>query len=58
MNFDLFIQLLTHLDPTELKEFLDERKRLEELELKEVAEKRAAKLMRASNIAAAAAAKK
>jgi large subunit ribosomal protein L11 len=46
------------LNPAELREFLDERKRHEEIELKQVAEKRAAKLMRASTAAATAAATK
>ena len=46
------------LDPQELKEFLDERKNIELLEIKDIEERRAAKLMRASAAAAAAQAAK
>ena len=44
------------LDPDELKEFLEKRAKVNEEEIKMIAEKKAAKLMRAANMAAAAAA--
>ena len=43
------------LNPNELKEFLDKRALANEEELKNIAERKAAKLMRAANISAAAA---
>lgn len=46
------------LDAAELGEFLKMRQQIEEQELKEIAEKRAAKMMRASAAAASATAKK
>lgn len=42
------------LDPNDLKQFLEERKQITEQQLKEIQEKRTAKLMRASNTAASA----
>ena len=58
---NLLIQIIWlicfNTDPVQLREFLDERKKLEEAELKVVAEKRAAKMMRASANAAAGAKK-
>ena len=44
------------IDPVELSEFLEKRATINEEEIKIIAEKKAAKLMRAANVAAAAAA--
>ncbi len=53
------IKILPHdLSPDELREFLDARKQIEKKELQELAEKKAAKMMRAAPAAAAGAAKK
>ena len=53
------IKVVSHdLDPNELGEFLKARKSLEELELKDIAEKRALKMMRAAAAPASPAAKK
>lgn len=47
------IKVVKHdLDPVELKEFLEQREELEKQELKELTDKRAAKLMRSANAAA------
>ena len=49
------IKVVKHdLDPNELAEFLDERKRIEQAEITQIAEKRAAKMMRSAAAAAAA----
>jgi hypothetical protein len=51
------VKVLKHdLDPVELGEFLQKREEINKKERAEIAEKRAAKLMRAANAAAAAAA--
>jgi len=53
------IKVVKHdLDPSELKEFLDARKKVEESELKLLTEKKAAKMMRAPVTPAATTAKK
>lgn len=48
--------LKTDIDPEELREFLKAREEVIKKEKADLAEKRAAKMMRASNVAAAAAA--